>query len=138
MELLTARCLGMAGIVQLQVTTAVEAILKLDLASAKKVLAGERAIDDLDVEIERLAINLMLLHHPAAADFRAVFGIVKINADLERIGDCAVNIAQQVGRVRQGIADYDITPSARGSCAGHMPCRDPEPWRCRTSESRVP
>jgi phosphate transport system protein len=41
----------------------------------------------------------MILHHPSAADFRAVFGIVKINANLERIGDCAASIAEQVGRV---------------------------------------
>jgi phosphate transport system protein len=106
MEQLAGRCLGMAGMVQQAVATTAHAIVKLDVAAAKKVLAGEQAIDDEDVEIERQAINLMLLHHPAAQDFRAVFGIVKINADLERIGDCAVNISQQVPRILQGLTQW--------------------------------
>ncbi len=104
MEQLAGRCLGMAGMVQQAVATTVEAITKMDVVAAKKVLVGEAAIDEEDVEVERQAINLLLLHHPAAADFRVVFGIVKINADLERIGDCAVNIAQQVPRIAQGLS----------------------------------
>ena len=78
--------------------------MRLDVATAKKVLQGEAAIDAEDVEVERQAINLMLLHHPAAQDFRVVFGIVKINADLERIADCAVNIAQQVPAIHYAMA----------------------------------
>jgi len=104
LEQLAGRCLGMAGMVQQAVAITVDAVLKLDIAAAKKVLQGEAAIDAEDVEIERQAINLMLLHHPAAQDFRVVFGIVKINADLERIGDCAVNIAQQVPAIYYALA----------------------------------
>src|SRR4051794_19442184 len=103
MEQLAGRCLGMAGMVQQSVAIAVDAILKLDVGAAKKVLKGEAAIDAEDIEIERQAINLMLLHHPAAQDFRIVFGIIKINADLERIGDCAVNIAQQVPAIHYAV-----------------------------------
>ena len=103
LEQLAGRNLGMAGMVQQAVAIAVEAVLKLDIAAAKKVLQGETLIDAEDVEVERQAINLMLLHHPAAQDFRVVFGIVKINADLERIGDCAVNIAQQVPAIRYAL-----------------------------------
>jgi phosphate transport system protein len=104
LEQLAGRNLGMAGMVQQAVAIAVEAVLKLDVALAKKVLQGETLIDAEDVEVERQAINLMLLHHPTAQDFRIVFGIVKINADLERIGDCAVNIAQQVPAIHYGMA----------------------------------
>jgi phosphate transport system protein len=107
MEQLAGRSLGMAGMVQQAVATAVEAIVKLDVAASKKVLAAEPAIDEEDVEVERQAINLMLLHHPAAADFRAVFGLVKINADLERIADCAVSIAQQVPRIALGLSQRE-------------------------------
>jgi phosphate transport system protein len=78
---------------------ACDAITRLDLDAAKKAIASEERIDEEDVEVERMAINLMILHHPSAADFRAVFGIVKINANLERIGDCAASIADQVSRV---------------------------------------
>ncbi len=111
LEDLQGRCLGMAGMVQLSVAMAADALIKLDPVTAKKVLDGEQKIDDEDVEIERQAINLMILHHPAAADFRAVFGIVKINANLERIGDCAVNVAQQVPRILQ--AGVDVPRDAR-------------------------
>lgn len=104
LEQLAGRCLGMAGMVQQAVAITVDAVLKLDIAAAKKVLQGEAAIDAEDVEVERQAINLMLLHHPAAQDFRVIFGIVKINADLERIGDCAVNIAQQVPAIYYALA----------------------------------
>src|SRR5690242_12443386 len=96
LEQLTGRSLGMAGMVQQAVAIAMEAVIKLDVALAKKVLQGEALIDAEDVEVERQAISLMQLHHPVAQDSRVVISIIKINADLERIGDCAVNIAQQV------------------------------------------
>ncbi len=89
----------MAAMVQQAVALAADAIVRLDPDAAAKAIAGEERIDDEDVEVERQAINLMILHHPSAADFRAVFGIVKINANLERIGDCAASIAEQVPRV---------------------------------------
>jgi phosphate transport system protein len=111
LEDLQGRCLGMAGMVQQAAAMAAEALIKLDTATAKKVLEGEQRIDDEDVEVERQAINLMILHHPAAADFRAVFGIVKINSDLERIGDCAVNISQQIPRILQ--ANVGVPRDAR-------------------------
>src|SRR4051794_8422979 len=119
MEQLAGRCLGMAGMVQQSVAIAVDAILKLDVGAAKKVLKGEAAIDAEDIEVERQAINLMLLHHPAAQDFRTVFGIIKMNADLERIADCAVNIAQQVPAIWHAYAgeksdgDSDLETSGR-------------------------
>jgi phosphate transport system protein len=114
LEQLAARCMGMAGMVQQAVAIAVDAVLKLDVAAAKKVLQGEALIDAEDVEVERQAINLMLLHHPAAQDFRVVFGIVKINADLERIGDCAVNIAQQVPAIHYAMAKEMLAKADNG------------------------
>ena len=77
----------MAALVQQAVAKAVGAVVKLDAVAAKQVLEGEQKIDAEDVEVERMAINLMILHHPTAGEFRIVFGIVKINSDLERIGD---------------------------------------------------
>ena len=137
LEQLAGRCLGMAGMVQQQVAITVDAVLKLDIAAAKKVLQGEAAIDAEDVEVERQAINLMLLHHPAAQDFRVVFGIVKINADLERIGDCAVNIAQQVPAINYALEkDLLNDPSAddRPEVPRDMRC-SPRP---RSSNFRTP
>ena len=114
LEQLAARNLGMAGMVQQAAALAVDAVLKLDVAASKKVLQGETLIDAEDVEVERMAINLMLLHHPAAQDFRVVFGIVKINADLERIGDCAVNIAQQVPAIHYALSKTMLDSKGEG------------------------
>jgi phosphate transport system protein len=104
LEQLAARNLGMAGMVQQAVAIAVEAVLKLDVLAAKKVMQGEALIDAEDVEVERQAITLMQLHHPVAQDSRVVISIIKINADLERIGDCAVNIAQQVPAIHYALS----------------------------------
>lgn len=114
LEQLAARSMGMAGMVQQAVAIAVDAVLKLDVTASKKVLQGEALIDAEDVEVEKQAINLMLLHHPAAQDFRVVFGIVKINADLERIGDCAVNIAQQVPAIHYSLSKAMLDDAREG------------------------
>ena len=113
MEQLQRRCIRMAGMAQKAVATASLAVRSLDLSLAEQVFEGEKVIDAEEVEIERQAISLLLLHHPAATDFRVVFGIVKINADLERIGDCAVNIAQQVGRLVQAGRDGGVPRDVR-------------------------
>jgi len=83
--------------VQAAVKKSVDALITRDAGLAQSVLAGDAAIDEEEVEIERQAINLLALHQPAAGDLRTVFAVVKINGDLERIADCAVNVAQQVG-----------------------------------------
>lgn len=99
LEQVRGRCLNMASLVQQAVAHACDAITRLDLDAARNVITSEEKIDEEDVEVERQAVNLMILHHPSATDFRAVFGIVKNNANLERIGDCAASIAEQARRV---------------------------------------
>ena len=79
------------------VAKSINAAAARDLAAAQEVFREEEQIDAEEVQIEREAINLLALHQPAGSDLRTVFAIVKVNADLERIADCAVNIAQQVG-----------------------------------------
>ncbi|HVS71461.1 MAG TPA: phosphate signaling complex protein PhoU [Phycisphaerae bacterium] len=101
LEQVRARCLNMAAMVQQAVALACDAITRLDVEAARKAVAAEERIDEEDVEVERQAINLMILHHPSATDFRAVFGIVKINSNLERIGDCAASVAEQARRVAE-------------------------------------
>lgn len=81
--------------VQENVRQAVEALLSGDPRLTQIIYDGEHATDLEEVEIERLAINLLALHQPAASDLRMVFAVVKINSDLERIADCTVNVAQQ-------------------------------------------
>ena len=94
---LLRRCLNMGRMVQTALQQSVTSLLARQPEDAKAVLEEEKTIDAEEVEIEKQAINLLALHQPAAGDLRTVFAIVKINGDLERIADCAVNIAQQVG-----------------------------------------
>jgi phosphate transport system protein len=60
------------------------------------VLAGENAINEAEREIDELSLDLLAMQQPMAVDLRFILAVLKINADLERVGDQAVNIAQRV------------------------------------------
>lgn len=117
LDQLHQRCITMGGMVQGCVRFAVEALVSGNTQMAQDVFAGEEAIDQEEVEIEKLAINLLALHQPAASDLRMVFAIVKINSDLERIADCAVNVAQQAETLaaNNGIVPRDLRDMARAT-----------------------
>lgn len=93
------------------VQMAVDGLMTRHPTAAQNVYEHEQRVDDEEVEIERQAINLLALHQPAASDLRTIFAIVKINGDLERIADCAVNIAQQVGPLAQ--SDVEVPMDLR-------------------------
>jgi len=95
----------MGGLVQENVRNAVEVLLSGHVNLSEAVFSGEQAIDQEEVEIEKLAISMLALRQPAASDLRMVFAIVKINGDLERIADCSVNVAQQAVHVSQHHAE---------------------------------
>jgi phosphate transport system protein len=76
------------------VDLAVDALLKADKDRADAVIAGDRELDVLEVEIEQLAVSLLALQQPMARDLRFIISAIKISSDLERVGDHAVNIAQ--------------------------------------------
>lgn len=96
LDQLHRRCLNMGSLAQTSVKRAVDALLARNAGAAQLALDSEREVDHEEVEIEKQAINLIALHQPAAGDLRTVLAIVKINGDLERIADCAVNVAVQV------------------------------------------
>lgn len=79
---------------------AVSVVGRTDIAGeADAVVAADNAIDEAEVEIEETAIELLALHQPMASDLRVLVTILKINNDLERVGDHAVNIAQAAKRL---------------------------------------
>ena len=86
----------------------VDALLSRDANMAESVLAGDRELDALELEIEEQAIALLALQQPMARDLRFIIAAIKVSNDLERVGDHAVNIAQSAIR----IASHDtvITP----------------------------
>ena len=93
---LKSRVARMSASVQQSVEQVVEAIFNADAAMAQRVIDLDRKIDDEEVKVEKTAIDLLALHQPAARDLRLVTSIIKVNSDLERVADCAVNAAQRV------------------------------------------
>ena len=91
---LRARLLVMGGEAEEQVRISVRALVDRDHDLAEQVLAGDRAINKLHIEIDRRCFKLLALHQPMATDLRVIVSGVKINSDLERVGDFAVNIAE--------------------------------------------
>ena len=72
-----------------------------DPALVERVLVGDEPINELHIEIDDRCFKLLALHQPMAADLRAIVAAVKINTDLERVGDLAVNIAEAAKRYLQ-------------------------------------
>ena len=75
------------------------ALFKQDIALAQKVIANDAEIDRLEVELEEECLKVLALYQPVAADLRFVVAVLKINNDLERIGDLASNIAKTVSQL---------------------------------------
>ncbi|HEU5305496.1 MAG TPA: phosphate signaling complex protein PhoU [Gemmatimonadales bacterium] len=95
------RLLTMSGEAEAALGQAVEALLERDSEKAKRVIAGDRVIDAMELEIEEQCINLLALQQPMARDLRMLTSALKIANDLERVGDHAVNIAQSAERLNQ-------------------------------------
>jgi phosphate transport system protein len=93
------RLLRMAGLAEMAVHQAMQAVFDKDEGMAKRVLEEERAINELQLEIDERVMQMLALHAPLAADLRFLLASARINNDLERIGDQAVNIAEAAVRI---------------------------------------
>jgi phosphate transport system protein len=87
--------LSLCAAVEAQVEKAVRALLTRDAALAEEVEEGDDIIDQREVEVEEDCLRVLVLYQPVAVDLRFVVSVLKINNDLERIGDLAVNIAHK-------------------------------------------
>jgi phosphate transport system protein len=94
LDQLRQRLVMMATKVEMLINHSIEAIRKRDAAAAEAALPMDKEIDLMEIEIEEAAISLIARYQPAAGDLRFLVGAIKINNDLERIGDHGVNIAQ--------------------------------------------
>jgi phosphate transport system protein len=101
LEQLKTRLLEMGGLAEDRVRLAVRALVERDFAIVEKVLVSDEAINQLHIEIDDRCFKLLALHQPMAVDLRAIVSAVKINTDLERVGDLAINIAEAVARYLQ-------------------------------------
>ncbi len=95
LERLRGQLLEMGGLVETAVRQSIRALTGRDPAPARQVLADEARINRMQIEIDDSAVRLIALHQPMAGDLRLLTAAIKINSDLERMGDLAVNIAER-------------------------------------------
>ena len=93
---LKEKLLVMAGMAEQAIQRAIEAYRVRDLSICDLVIRNEVAINRLEREIDQMALDLLAMEQPMAIDLRFILAVIKINADLERVGDQAVNISERV------------------------------------------
>jgi phosphate transport system protein len=86
----------MGGRAEAAIDRAMESLVRHDLTAASQVIADDKRIDELEIEVERLAVQMIALRAPMADDLREAVAALKIAAVIERIGDYAKNIAKRV------------------------------------------
>lgn len=96
LERLKSRLVEMAGRAEEAVRLAVESLLERDAEKARHVIENDSAINDLEMEIDDLVVHLLALQQPMARDLRFIMSCMRMANDLERVGDHAVNIAEEV------------------------------------------
>ena len=96
LEKLTHKVIQMCSQVNQQLTDLIIAMKTSDLALARKVISNDEFINNLDIKIDKLCQKIFALQQPVASDLRYIISALKINNDLERIGDHAVNIAKRI------------------------------------------
>jgi len=96
LDQLREKLLRMGGLAEQAVDRACQAYVERDLSRCRMVLENESLINQAERQIDEIAFDLLALQQPMAIDLRFILAVVKINADLERVGDQAVNIAERV------------------------------------------
>jgi len=101
------RLMEMGGLVEQQISRAVEALLKRDSGEAEEVRKLEPAVNEMEVLIDEECSRILARRQPAASDLRLVLAIIKITTDLERVGDEANKIAKQTIKLSEADATGD-------------------------------
>ncbi len=113
--------LSLSALVEKQVNLAVVAVSQRDASIAEEVIAADGEIDRGEVDIEEDCLKIMALHQPVAVDLRFIVAVLKINNDLERIGDLASNIAKRARKLAnmpEILAPFDVIEM--GKITQHM------------------
>jgi phosphate transport system protein len=100
----------MSGHAEHLVDESIIALVDRDTAKAESVINGDKILNQLEIEIEQLAISLLALQQPMARDLRFIVGTIKVSGDLERVGDHAVNIAESAVRLAEEGGTITATP----------------------------
>lgn len=108
-ESLKKRILALSALVEDRVINAIKAVEAQDAQLAQQVIDGDTEIDAAEVEVEEECLKILALHQPVATDLRFIVAVLKINNDLERIGDLAVNMASRARK----LAEIKTPPKVR-------------------------
>lgn len=94
LEKLKQQLLAMGGLAEERVRLAVRGLVERDRAILEQVVSGDDAVNRFHIDVDNHCFKLLALHQPMAVDLRVIVAAAKINSDLERVGDLAVNIAE--------------------------------------------
>src|SRR5262250_45736 len=118
---LREKLLRMGGLAEQAVDRACQAYIDRDLGRCQMVLEGETQINLAEREIDELAFDMLAMQQPMAVDLRFILAVTKINSDLERVGDQAVNIAERVmDMVELPAADLPVDIARMGTAVSAM------------------
>ncbi|MBM4310539.1 MAG: phosphate signaling complex protein PhoU [Deltaproteobacteria bacterium] len=118
LERLKTMITKLAHMVSHDLEDAIEALLKRDCDLARQVIANDDVIDRLEIDIEEECLKALALYQPVAVDLRYIVAVIKLNSDLERIGDLAVNIAEVSLILIDKDHGYQDPFDVRQMCAG--------------------
>jgi phosphate transport system protein len=118
---LKEKLLVMAGLAEQAIQRSIEAYRVRDLSICDLVSRSEMAINRLEREIDQAALDLLAMEQPMAIDLRFILAVIKINADLERVGDAAKSISDRVRTMdSMAIADLPVDIPRMASLAADM------------------
>jgi phosphate transport system protein len=99
LEKIKKQILSLGAVVEERIRMAIKAIETWDAHLAEEIIKKDYEIDEAEVEVEEECLKILALHQPVAVDLRFLIAVIKINSELERIGDEAVNIANRVRNI---------------------------------------
>ena len=102
LEQLKTKLLEMGSLVEASIQRSISAVTQKDRDAAEEVFRNEKRVNAIELEIDDFAIKLLALHQPMAADLRLIVAALKINTDLERMGDLSVSIAERALSLIEG------------------------------------
>jgi phosphate transport system protein len=106
--------------VEESVNQSIQAVINRDTESARAIIDGDHEVDSREIEVEEECLKILALHQPVAADLRFIIAVLKINNDLERVGDLAVSISKNVlalSKLPEQTPPYDLKGMAERVCA---------------------
>jgi phosphate transport system protein len=107
--------LSLSAMVEEALERSVRAVGSRDVAAANKVIEGDTDVDRMEIEVEEECLKILALHQPVASDLRFIVAVLKMDADLERIGDLAVGISRNaiaIAKLGSSAAPFDPMPMA--------------------------